>query len=175
MQKAVKNSTQKQWQKWLGLLLLGITIYFGNKMLQTHFGEQALEQIEFEVLDIKVALAKAAAHDKLVLADMSAIWCPTCRKLDKTIFSDTQVKQVIEDDFVFTRVEYESEQGKQFMQRYGVAGFPVLLVLNGEGEKLTRLPLTFDSIEFINNLDQVIASQESQSSQAVNYTAEFDE
>lgn len=168
MQKTEVRNIRKTWQKWLGFLLLGITIYFGNKMLQTHFGEQALEQIEFEVLDIKVALAKAAAHDKLVLADMSAIWCPTCRKLDKTIFSDTQVKQVIEDDFVFTRVEYESEQGKQFMQRYGVAGFPVLLVLNGEGEKLTRLPLTFDSLEFINNLNQVLVSQQNQSSQTGN-------
>jgi thiol:disulfide interchange protein len=168
MQKAIKNSTLKQWQKWLGILLLGNALYFGNKMLQTRFGEQALEQIEFEILDINVALAKASAHDKLVLADMSAIWCPTCRKLDKTIFSDPQVKQLIEENFVFTRVEYESEQGNQFMQRYGVAGFPVLLVLNGEGEKLTRLPLTFDIIEFTRNLNQVLVSHENQTAQVGN-------
>lgn len=165
MQKTDVNNSRKPWLKWPAFLLLGIVIYFGNKTLQIRFGEQALEQIEFEVLDINVAFAKAAAHDKLVLADMSAIWCPTCRKLDKTVFADTQVKQLIEDKFVFTRVEYESEQGKQFMQRYRVAGFPVLLVLNSEGEKLTRLPLTFDSIEFIENLNQILASNEKPSSQ----------
>ncbi|GAB5382632.1 MAG: hypothetical protein Alis3KO_30270 [Aliiglaciecola sp.] len=151
------RNTKRQLLKWAGFIFVGLLIYFGNKTLQTHLGHQALQQIEFEVLDLNVALAKADAHEKLVLADMSAIWCPTCRKLDKTIFANQDVNKMIEEHFVFARVEYESEQGKAFMQKYRVAGFPVLLVLDGEGKKLTRLPLTFESDEFIGNLEAILA------------------
>lgn len=159
MQASEKQNSSKHIVKWVGLVLVGICVYFGNKAVQTHFGEQALSSIEFEVLDFNVAIAKAQAHDKLVLADMSAIWCPTCRKLDSTIFSAPNVKQVIEDNFVFARVEYDSEQGAKFMQEYQVSGFPVLLVLSSEGKKLTRLPLTFDNHEFVGNLNQVLAAK----------------
>jgi thiol:disulfide interchange protein len=157
MQSSSKSKNRNKVLKWTGLILVCVAVYFGNRAVQTHFGEQALTNIEFEVLELNVALAKAQAHDKLVLADMSAIWCPTCRKLDSTVFSAPNVKQAIEDNFVFARVEYDSEQGAKFMQDYQVSGFPVLLVLSSEGKKLTRLPLTFDNHEFVGNLNQVLA------------------
>jgi thiol:disulfide interchange protein len=34
---------------------------------------------------------------------MSAIWCPSCRKLDKQVFSDEQVKIQLNQDFVYAR------------------------------------------------------------------------
>lgn len=158
MQQRSTKNTRRQLLKWAGFVLVGVTIYFGNQALQTYFGKQALAKISFEVLALDVALAKADAHNKLVIADMSAIWCPTCRKLDKTIFANDKVKAAIEQDFVFARVEYDSAQGKAFMEQYGVTGFPVLLVLNHQGERLTRLPLTFDASEFIGNLNKVLVS-----------------
>jgi len=160
MQHRSAKNTRKQLLKWSGFILVGIAIYFGNQAVQTYFGHQALSKISFDIYQLEVALAKADAHDKLVIADMSAIWCPTCRKLDKTIFANDNVKKAIEQDFVFARVEYDSAQGKAFMQKYKVTGFPVLLVLNRDGEKLTRLPLTFDANEFIGNLNKVLSAND---------------
>ena len=85
---------------------------------------------------------------------MSAIWCPTCRRLDKEVFSDDRVKNVISDQYVFARIEYESEQGKAFMERYDVRGFPTLLVLNADGDKMGRLRLTFEPSEFVKMIDR---------------------
>jgi thiol:disulfide interchange protein len=152
------KETHKKLLKWMVFLLVGFVFYFANHALQIHFGKQALTKIQFKILDLDAALTKAEALDKLVLADMSAIWCSTCRKLDSTIFADARVKATIERDFVFARVEYESQQGEAFMKKYQVSGFPTLLVLNSDGEKLTRLPLTFDSHEFIGHLNAVLAS-----------------
>lgn len=162
MQHSAFIFAKKPWLKWAGIIALIGAIYFAHKSLQTHLGQEALSAIDLDVLNFNVALAKAQAHNKLVLADMSAIWCPTCRKLDKEIFSNEQVKNVIEQHFVFARVEYESNDGEAFMKKYGVSGFPVLLVLNDSGEKLIRLPLTFDPELFVNNLNQVVLSQQGQ-------------
>ncbi|MFA3791486.1 thioredoxin family protein [Aliiglaciecola sp. SL4] len=146
--------------KIIAFIALGTMIYLAYQGFQSYLGQEAKDKIEIEMLDFDVAMAKAQAHDKLILADMSAIWCPTCRKLDSTVFTDEQVEKVIDENFVFARVDYDSEQGQSFAQRYRVTGYPVLLIINQRGEKLTRLPLTFDSMEFIGNLNKVLHAQQ---------------
>ncbi|GAA6183019.1 thioredoxin family protein [Aliiglaciecola sp. NS0011-25] len=156
------ENTSKSNNKLVNIVLFIIVatfIYLAYQWYQSHLGQQAKDKIQIQMLDFDVALAKAQAHNKLVLADMSAIWCPTCRKLDSTIFTNDRVKDVIDENFVFARVDYDTEQGQQFAERYRVTGYPVLLILDSTGEKLTRLPLTFDSMEFIGNLNKVLSVQ----------------
>lgn len=137
------------WKSWAGIILLLAVAYFANVEVQSYLGRKALDATGMEVYPLDQALAKAAAENKLVLANMSAIWCPSCRKLDQSVFSDPAVHQAISRSYVFTRIEYESPDGKAFMEKYQVRGFPTLLVLDGNGKKLRQLPLTFDSRGFI--------------------------
>jgi thiol:disulfide interchange protein len=152
---SVSILNRTHWLVKLGVVAVLVMVgYFGNKTVQSHFGQQALDETGLVVLALDDALAKAERENKLVLADMSAIWCPTCRRLDKEIFSDDGVKSVIDDQYVFARIEYESEEGKAFMERYKVHGFPTLLVLDGAGEKMGQLRLTFEPSEFIKMIDR---------------------
>jgi thiol:disulfide interchange protein len=89
---------------------------------------------------------------------MSAIWCPSCRKLDKQVFSDEQVKIQLNQDFVYARIEYESPEGKIFMQNYQVSGFPTLVILNAAGEKLLQLPINYEPLPFLATLEKVVAA-----------------
>jgi thioredoxin-related protein len=50
---------------------------------------------------------------------------------------------------VFARIEYESEEGEAFMEKYQVRGFPTVLILDAEGNKLMQLPLTFSPTAFV--------------------------
>jgi thiol:disulfide interchange protein len=85
----------KKWQTLLVIVLLVLVGIYANRLIQTHLGQQAIEQTGLKVLSLQQALDKAKLSNKLVLADMSdmsAVWCPTCRKLDKQVFSDDRVK-----------------------------------------------------------------------------------
>ncbi len=141
--------------KWILIGVIAGSAYFANKSIQSRFGDQALAAIEFEIKDLPEALRDASSEDKLVIASLSARFCPTCRKLDQEVFADQAIKQQIEKDFVFARIDYESETGEAFMHKYRVSGFPILLILNAQGQRLTRLPLTFSAQEFALNLDKV--------------------
>jgi thiol:disulfide interchange protein len=90
------------------------------------------------------------------LADMSAIWCPSCRKLDKQVFSDEEVKTQLNQGFVYARIEFDSPEGTHFMQNYQVTGFPTLLVLNANGEKLVQLPIKYEPLAFLKTLEKVL-------------------
>jgi thiol:disulfide interchange protein len=138
------------------IMLLSVLGYYGNKTVQSYLGQQAIDKTGLEIRSLEQALALAKGSDKLVLADMSAIWCPSCRKLDQQVFSDEQVKTQINQHFVYARIEYDSPAGKTFMQHYQVTGFPTLLVLNADGEKLVHLPVSYQPLPFMATLAKVV-------------------
>jgi thiol:disulfide interchange protein len=138
------------------IILISVLGYYGNRTIQSYLGQQAIDQTGLEIRTLEQALEVAKSSNKLVLADMSAIWCPSCRKLDKQVFSDEQVKTQLNQDFVYARIEYESPEGERFMQNYQVTGFPTLLVLNAQGEKLVQLPINYEPSPFLATLEKVV-------------------
>jgi thiol:disulfide interchange protein len=151
------SSDRSRLFKWGLIVVLVYCAYLANTYVQSYLGKQALQATGLTLKIFDEALAEAQRSNKLVLADMSAIWCPTCRKLDKLVFSNSDVQAIIEQGFVFARIEYESKQGEEFMQKYQVRGFPTLLILDSDGEKLAQLPLTFEPHTFAKMLTQIIA------------------
>jgi len=141
--------------KWAIILSLAGLVWFANRQAQRYLGEQARIETGLSSTLLAQAFVLAQRDHKLVLAEMSAVWCPTCRKLDQTIFSNEKVKAKIKADYIFSRIDYDSAQAKTFMENYQVRGFPTVLVLNAHGEQLARLPLTFNSQEFIAMLAKV--------------------
>jgi thiol:disulfide interchange protein len=140
-----------------GIIILIIVLgHYANKTVQSYLGQQAIDKTGLELRTLEQALEVANSTNKLVLADMSAIWCPACRKLDQQVFSDEQVKTQIKKDFVYARIEFESPQGERFMQNYQVTGFPTLLVLNAQGEKLVQLPINYEPSPFLATLERVV-------------------
>lgn len=143
---------RRKFEGWRSILVYaGILalFYFGHVEIQTFLGQRALARVELDMPSLAVALKQARQTGKPVLLDVSAIWCPSCRRLDSAVLSNSDVKQAIENRYVFTRVEYESLEGETVQQRYGVRGFPTLLVLNGDGELIRTLPPSYDPDTFI--------------------------
>lgn len=148
----VRHSAQSTWRTLLVYGILALIIYFGHEYLQTALGERALQQVPLEKLTLEEALSASRASGKPVLLDLAAIWCPSCRKLDQKVLSDPAVVEAIRNKYVFTRVEFESATGETVQQKYQVKGFPTLLVVDGNGDLIRQLPLSFDPREFIRSL-----------------------
>lgn len=94
----------------------------------------------FEQID--QAVAQASQTDKFVVCQLGGNWCPWCIKFARFITADEEIKQVVDENFVYIHVNYKSRQdslAQQVSKRLGNAGrfgFPVLVVLNPDGSVL---------------------------------------
>ena len=83
---------------------------------------------------------------------MAAIWCSTCRRLDNEIFANPQVREKLNEKFIFSRLEYESPEGTEFLEKHEAFGFPNLWILDGNGSVVKKLRVTFEPSEFLKQL-----------------------
>ena len=93
--------------------------------------------------DFEAAKKAAAENGKPILADFSGSdWCGWCIKLDKEVFSKSEFKDFAKDNVVLfladfparkEQAEDEAKQNKALAEKYGVRGFPTVLLLDAEG------------------------------------------
>ena len=96
--------------------------------------------------DYKKAQEEAKANNKLLLLNFTGSdWCGWCIKIDKEIWSQPQFKDYARDNLVLVELDFPrrkdqpaevKKQNLQLAQQYEVLGFPTIVVLNGNGQKL---------------------------------------
>ena len=124
-------------QKLLSISLLSIIVFHTSLMAGDDW-----------MTDFAAAKIKAAAEQKPLLLDFTGSdWCGWCIKLDKEVFSQKAFKEFAADNLVlveldFPRGEEQSEdlkaQNKALAEKYGIRGFPTILVLSPEGELMEK-------------------------------------
>jgi len=86
------------------------------------------------------ALAQAAELDLPVLVFLYTDWCTYCRQMDQTTFQNPEVIGQMADDYVWLRLNAETDpEGAQLQRRFFVSGFPTLLILDSTGNEIDRL------------------------------------
>jgi thiol:disulfide interchange protein len=131
-----------------------IAIYYVNIEVQTRLGRKAIAETGLQSLPLDEALRVASASDKTVLVNVSAVWCPSCRALDREVFSDARVAEAIRTSLVYSRLEYESAEATAFLRERDTRGFPNLWLLDAAGRPLRRLEYTLDATVFLQSLLQ---------------------
>ncbi len=87
------------------------------------------------------AFRKAQQEDKLMLLDITAVWCHWCHVMDETSYSDSEIIHSINEKYVPLRVE--ADQRPDVQNRYLSGGWPTTAILVPSGEVLwsgTYLP-----------------------------------
>ena len=143
--------------KIAGILAVFSIAYFGHRMVQSHLGENAVEALSFPIYTLEEGLKVAREQNKFVIADLSAIWCPSCRKLDEEVFANDLVSETISNEFVYVRLEHGSEAGVAFAKKHDLQGFPRILILENSGEKVIEMPLVFEPTIYNSNLQKILA------------------
>ncbi len=86
----------------------------------------------------KEALTQAKKENKPIFLDAYTTWCGPCKKMSKTVFTDTAVAALFNAQFVNLKMDMEQGDGPELLQRYGIVAFPTLLFLGGDGEVLHK-------------------------------------
>lgn len=99
--------------------------------------------------DAPAAQAKAKAEKKLVMMDFTGSdWCGWCIKLHKEVFSQPEFVEYAKDNLVLVEVDFPNKKkqsaqlkkaNKALFDKYKIEGYPTIIVLNGEGEKVGEL------------------------------------
>ncbi len=95
------------------------------------------------------AQAEAKASHKLLLLDFTGSdWCIWCKKLHAEVFDQPAFQKYANDHLVLVTVDFPRakalaeetrKQNEELAGKYGVQGFPTIVVLNGEGQQVGEL------------------------------------
>lgn len=98
--------------------------------------------------DFAAAEQQARAEGKPLLLDFTGSdWCIWCQRLDKEVLSQDAF-QKFADDYILVKVDFprkadaqteaQKAQNRALLQRFGVEGFPTLVLVSPEGQVLAR-------------------------------------
>jgi uncharacterized protein YyaL (SSP411 family) len=80
------------------------------------------------------AFRRAQAEDKLILLDLTAVWCHACHVMDQTTYADPRIIQLLNGQFIPVRVD--TDQRPDLEARYRAGGWPTTNLLLPTGEIL---------------------------------------
>jgi protein disulfide-isomerase len=98
------------------------------------------------VNDYKKAQQEAKANNKFLLLDFTGSdWCGWCKKFDREILSQSEFKDYARENLVLVELDFPRakpqstelrKQNQELAHQYQVQGFPTIVVLNGNGQKV---------------------------------------
>lgn len=92
-------------------------------------------------------LVQAKQENKKVLVDVFTTWCGWCKKMDRDVYADADVKTYLGTNFVVVKLNAESLKEykidsvtateAQIARAYGITGYPATIFLTDEGKAIT--------------------------------------
>jgi len=98
--------------------------------------------------DMDKAKAVAKAEGKTLLLNFTGSdWCGWCKKLDREVFSQSDFEKFANENLVLVELDfpkYKSQSkatrkaNEKLLQKYGVRGFPTILLVSSQDDLLLR-------------------------------------
>ena len=140
---------------FLVLLILLMTLIGCNQ-------KTAKDNLDWEE-NLETALQKAKQQNKAVLVNFTGSdWCIWCKRLSDEVFSKSEFEDFAKEKLILVKLDFprdieQSEETKIYnnnlAQRYGVQGFPTILLFNSSGQLvLTTGYQPGGPINYINHL-----------------------
>ena len=90
--------------------------------------------------DIANAVKKASKEEKHVFLQIGGNWCPWCVKFHNFLEGNAEIKKYVNENFEVVKVNYDQKnKQEELMKKLGFPqrfGFPVFVVLDGNGNRI---------------------------------------
>ena len=94
-----------------------------------------LEEID---QDFNRAIELAKKGNKLLFIDFYTTWCSPCKKLDKIVFQNDSIRQILGKDYILLKYNAENDTVFHLSKKHHVSSYPTAIVLNSEGYVVNR-------------------------------------
>lgn len=121
--------------KYINLFVIAILVVGCKENNQTVNKSKKLIIIE---QDFDKALKLASKEDKLLFIDFYTTWCDPCKKLDKYVFQNDSIKNLLGKDFVMLKYDAEKDTIFHLSKKHHVSSYPTGIILNKEGFVVNR-------------------------------------
>lgn len=106
--------------------------------------------------DVDAAFAEAKAAGKPIFLYWGAEWCPPCAQIKSTIFNKREFQERSRL-FVPVYLDGDTPSAQRYGERFGVVGYPTMILFRPDGTEITRLPGTVDIARYATILDVAVA------------------
>ena len=87
------------------------------------------------VHDYAAAMARAKEEGKRVFLDFETVWCGPCKAMDRNVYPKQPVVDAAKGVIA---VKLDGDMEKALVEKYGVKGYPTLILLDSDGKELRR-------------------------------------
>ncbi len=105
-------------------------------------------QVPFFEDDFEALKEKAEKEERVYFIDMYTSWCGYCKKMDATTFQDKDLGAYVQAKFLAFKLNAEQQPGNELVNKYGVKGYPTVLVFNHKGELIDKIVGYKDAVNF---------------------------
>lgn len=102
------------------------------------------------------AVAAAKAENKPVVMVFSAVWCPPCQVMKKSVYPSKEVTP-LHDKFVWAYLDTDVEANAAAAQKHKVSGIPHIEFLSPKGKSLGNQVGSSSPAEFAGTLEKILA------------------
>lgn len=106
--------------------------------------------------DVEAAFAAAKATNKPIFLYWGAEWCPPCAQIKSTIFNKREFQERSRL-FVPVYLDGDTPSAQRHGERFGVVGYPTMILFRPDGTEITRLPGGVDVARYAKILDVALA------------------
>lgn len=117
-----------------------------NLVFSTAFTQDGISFSDAKWFDL---LAKAKKENKVIFMDAYTTWCGPCKKMSRTTFTDKEVGQFYNANFINVKKDMEKGEGIQLAKEYNVKVYPTLLFIDGDGKIVHRAAGFLNGKEFL--------------------------
>ncbi len=82
------------------------------------------------------AFAQAKQAGKPLMMDISAEWCGSCQKLDKDVWSRSDVAEL---STKFVAAKIDGDKYPQIPKQYSISGYPTTIFFSASGKEIGRV------------------------------------
>ncbi len=138
------------------LLMLSLPFLVKSQQNPTSTGIEWAEDLTWEQIK-----SKAKAENKFIFVDAYATWCLPCKKMDKEVYPDNKVGEIVNPKFISVKVQMDETSkdnehvkawypvAQELQTLYQLEGYPSFLFFNPDGKLAHRSTGLHTSDDFI--------------------------
>lgn len=134
----------------IGTILVAVLVLYAVFSLQGQTRTQDQSQSLNWYHDLNSALEEAKKTNKKVMADFYSPGCYACQLLDEDTFSNPQVQEKLDKDYVVTKININ--ENPDLASKYKIYTVPTLIFLDSGGNEIKRFDGYITPEELLNLL-----------------------